>query len=297
MRTPLGIATIFLLLVWLMIEGYQSCLPFPAERTAMVMGTTVRVKVNGSGAPHWTNRALFEIRRLEKVFNKFDSESEISLINKLGGRAPLQVSTDTFDVLTLAQAVNRASGGAFDVTLGDPQGLILNEKNRTVRFIHSSFVIRHSSLDLGGIGKGYAVESARQLLLKKGVKSAIIDAHSSIAVIGDGWRVGIRDPRYPVSGTRELIGVVALNDGDALSTSGQYEQPGHIVDPRSGRPADRCLSVTVVAKDAALADALSTAVFVLGPVDGLKLLQKFRAKSFIIDRNGTINDNLGVKLR
>jgi thiamine biosynthesis lipoprotein len=121
--------------------------------------------------------------------------------------------------------------------------------------------------------------------------------HSSIAVIGDGWRVGIQGPRVQGLGSRKIIGVVVLNNGDALSTSGQYEQPGHIVDPRSGKPADKCLSVTVVAKDAALADALSTAVFVLGPADGWQLLEKFKAKAFVIDRNGKTYDNLGLKLR
>ena len=292
MRTPLGTATICLLLVWLLISSYQGCLPLPAERTAQVMGTTVRVKVNGWGAPHWTNRALWEIKRLEKIFNKFDPESEISLINKLGGRAPLQVSEDTWSILKLAQAVNRVSGGAFDVTLGHPDSLVLDEKNRQVELRTRSTEHGAWGIDLGGIGKGYAVESARRLLMMKGVKSAIIDAHSSIAVIGNGWRVGIQDP-----GGRKLDGIVILNDGDALSTSGQYEQPGHIIDPRTGRSADRCLSVTVIAKDAALADALSTAVFVLGPGAGQKLLQRFGAKALIIDRNGKTYDSLGVKLR
>jgi thiamine biosynthesis lipoprotein len=129
-----------------------------------------------------------------------------------------------------------------------------------------------------------------------GVKSAIIDMHSSIAVIGDGWRVGIRDPREKRE-EQGLAGTIVLNNGEALSTSGQYEQPGHIIDPRTGRPAKKCLSVTVVAYDAALTDALSTAVFVLGPADGIKLLRKYGAKAFIIDKNGTIYDNLGVKLR
>jgi thiamine biosynthesis lipoprotein len=222
----------------------------------------------------------------------------------LGGRAPLQLSADTWNILKLAQEVNRAAGGAFDVTLGNPQGLVLNENNRTVRYrqslapsnVEGTVDRRLSTVDLGGIGKGYAVESARRLLLNKGVKSAIIDAHSSIAVIGNGWRVGIRDPR---EGKEEegVGGIIILNDGDALATSGQYEQPGHIIDPRTGRTAERSLSVTVVAKDAALADALSTAVFVLGPVDGVKLLRKFSAGYFIIDRNGTRYDSLSPKLR
>jgi thiamine biosynthesis lipoprotein len=244
------------------------------------MGTTVRVKVSGPGAPHWARRAIREIQRLDRAFSRFDPHSEVSLLNRLAGKAKLQLSPDLASVLKTAEEVRLASNGAFNI-----------------RFHNSSLVISHSSLDLGGIGKGYAVEAARRLLLKKKVKSAIIDMHSSIAVIGDGWRVGIQGPRVQGLGSRKIIGVVVLNNGDALSTSGQYEQPGHIVDPRSGKPADKCLSVTVVAKDAALADALSTAVFVLGPADGWQLLEKFKAKAFVIDRNGKTYDNLGLKLR
>jgi thiamine biosynthesis lipoprotein len=259
-------------------ELYYSKLPVTYERTAPVMGTTVRVKINGPGAPHWTERAIWEIKRLEGVFSRFDPHSEVSLLNRLAGKAKLQLSPDLAAVLKIAEDVRLASAGAFNIrfhnsALGPPQA-------------------ENSALDLGGIGKGYAVESARRLLLKKGVKSAIIDLHSSIAVIGDGWRVGVRDPR-----TSEVLAIVVLNNGDALSTSGQYEQPGHIVDPRTGKKADRCLSVTVVAYDAALADALSTAVFVLGPAEGRKLLERFGAKAFVIDRNGKTYDNLGVKLR
>lgn len=251
------------------IELFYTRIPLTYERSAQVMGTTVRVKVSGPGAPHWTMRAVYEIKRLDRLFSRYDQGSEISLLNRLAGRAPLQVSADTFNVLKLAQEVNRASHGAFDVKRGK-QGI-----------------------DLGGIGKGYAVESARRLLLKKGVKSAIIDMHSSIAVIGNGWQVGVQDPQD----RKKLLGVVVLNDGEALSTSAQYEQPGHIIDPRTGKPAGKCLSVTVVAKDAALADALSTAVFVLGPADGIKLLGRYGAKALIVDRNGKTYDNLGVKLR
>ncbi len=257
-----------LLLLLIGIELFYTRIPLTYERTAQVMGTTVRVKVSGAGAPHWTMRAIYEIKRLDRVFSKYDQGSEVSLLNRLAGRAPLQVSADTANVLKMAREVNRASRGAFDVNL--KQGL-----------------------DLGGIGKGYAVETARRLLLKKGVKRAIIDMHSSIAVIGSGWRIGVQDPRN----REKTLGVVVLNDGEALSTSAQYEQPGHIIDPRTGKPADKCLSVTVVTSDAALADALSTAVFVLGPAEGMKLLSRYKAKSLIIDRNGTLYDNLGAKLR
>ncbi|MDD5593579.1 MAG: FAD:protein FMN transferase [Candidatus Margulisbacteria bacterium] len=284
---PAYVIFIFLLIA-AVFELYYTRLPVTFERTAGVMGTTVRVKVTGPGAPQETARAIDEIKRLDRLLSKFNPDGEIGLINRLAGRAPLEVSADTFDVLKLAVKVDRLSHGAFDITLGQPAGLILDQANRKVKIDN-----RKLKIDLGGIGKGYAVEAARRLLLKQGVKSAIIDMHSSMAVIGNGWRIGVRDPRR----RENVLEVITLNDGESLSTSAQYEQPGHLIDPRTGQPADKCLSVTVVGKDADLADALSTAIFVLGPSEGMRLAKSAGVRAIIVDKNGIIHDNFGLKLR
>lgn len=284
---------IFFLLIAAVFELYYTRLPATFERTAGVMGTTVRVKVTGPGAPRETMRAVDEIKRLDRLLSKFNPAGEIGLINRLAGRAPLEVSQDTFDVLKLAVKVDRLSHGAFDITLGQPESLILDERNRKVEIRTQSTEHRTQGLDLGGIGKGYAVEAARRLLLKQGVKSAIIDMHSSMAVIGNGWRIGVQDPRR----RKNVLEIITLNDGESLSTSAQYEQPGHLIDPRTGKPADKCLSVTVVGKDAGLADALSTAIFVLGPSEGMRLAKSAGVRAIIIDKNGIIHDNFGLKLR
>jgi thiamine biosynthesis lipoprotein len=116
---------------------------------------------------------------------------------------------------------------------------------------------------------------------------------SSIAAIGGPWKIGVKDPRK----RSRILGVIILNDGEALSTSADYEQPGHIIDPRSGRSADKCLSVTVIALNAGFADALSTAIFVLGPGEGLKLANQQKVKVLIVDKKGKVYDNFGFKLR
>ena len=298
------IRPLFLLMFFLIIAVLFVLIPskfqFSSEKTAEVMGTTVRVKINGQNAPQLVEEVLSEIKRLDKILTRFEKRSEVSLINYLAGKAPVEVSPDTLKVVEMAVQVNRRSQGAFDITLGHPQDLIIDKKLRKVYLRKAG-----NKIDLGGIGKGYAVESARRLLLKEGVKSAIIDMHSSIAVIGNNWRIGIVDPRsegrgLPAgqAGAKDVLGVVFLNDGDALSTSGNYEQPRHIIDPRTGKVADKCLSVTVIAKDAGLADALSTAVFVLGPIDGMKLAKSLSAvKAVIVDNKGIIYDNFGFKLR
>jgi len=136
-------------------------------------------------------------------------------------------------------------------------------------------------LDVRGVAKGYAVDAATEKLRKLGFTSAIINAGGDLRVLGrrpDGkpWRIAIRHPRRP----GDLIGYVDVEDC-AVATSGDYERffiyqgkrYHHILDPRSGMPARTCESVTVMAPSAALADALATGLFVLGPQAGLRLTQ------------------------
>lgn len=257
---------------------------FPSTR-AEVMGTWVEVKGKSASA------AIGEIKRLESLFSRFNSSSEVSLINQAAGKNTVFVSKDTFRVIEQACEVSELSKGAFDITLGERgnyREVILDKEKGKIGLRHPGMKI-----DLGGIGKGYAADSARRVLLSKGTLKAMVDMHSSIAVLGGPWRIGIRDPQKK----GQALGVVELNDGDALSTSAQYEQPEHIIDPRTGRPADKCLSVTVIGNDAGLVDALSTAIFVLGPREGMKLAKQMKAKAVIVDKKGIIYDNFGFKLR
>ena len=137
------------------------------------------------------------------------------------------------------------------------------------------------------------------------MKSAIISAGSSIAVIGDNkgkpWRIGIKDPRHP----DETVGTVSLTGGQAVSTSGDYERYfeiggkrfHHILNPATGMPADECRSVTIISDDASQADMLSTSVFVMGPKRGLDLVNSLKnVYAVVIDRQGGIITSPGLKL-
>jgi thiamine biosynthesis lipoprotein len=254
------------------------------EETSLAMGTIVTVKGNCASV------AIAEIKRLDQLFSKFDSSSEVSRINAAAGRSPVKVSDDTFNAIAQALWVSKLSGGAFDITLrrnGSWQDVLLNRTKNSV-FLKKAGI----EIDLGGIGKGCAVQSARELLRSLGVKKALIDMRSSIAAIGGPWKIGLQDPQR--SGA--MMGVITLNDGDALSTSGQYEQPGHIINPLNGKVANQCISVTIVAKDASLADALSTAVFVLGPDRGMKLIRSLPdTECLIIDSKGKLIPSSGFK--
>jgi thiamine biosynthesis lipoprotein len=161
------------------------------------------------------------------------------------------------------------------------------------------------TVDLGAIAKGYAIDRAAEVLRRAGIESAAINAGGDIRLIGDHgarpWRIAIQHPRD----SARPLATLELADA-AVVTSGDYErffeQDGvryhHIFDPRTGYPAGRCQSVTVVAPSAALADALSTAVFVLGPEEGFALLQRFpEAEGLIVAADGTPQASPGLEAK
>ncbi len=215
------------------------------------MDTPLRVKIEGANSAAYAKMAIAEIKRLDKLFNRFDPSSEVSCFNRGEKFKP---SKDVVAVLALAERMRQVSFGAFNVRY-------------------------NGKIDLGGIGKGYAVESARCLLMKNGAESGIIDTHSSIAVWGNRvWKIGIQDPEDK----SKLLTVVELQNGQALSTSGNYERGKHIIDPRTHKAADECKSVTLIGRNAGELDALSTAVFVLGPIKGKKLIKNMSEIKAII---------------
>jgi thiamine biosynthesis lipoprotein len=243
----------------------------------------------------------------------------VSLINGRAGLEDVRVSGELLSLLVQAVEVSRETGGAFDVTVGplvalwqfdvggkvpapedlelalglvDYRGLDLDVKESTVGLAAGGMKI-----DLGGIGKGFAVDRAANLLLEEGVENAIIDAGGDLRLLGsrpgkDFWRIGIRHPRDPA----RLLVSLDLADR-AVVTSGDYERffmaggkrYHHLLDPATGLPAEGCQSVTVVAGDTASADAYATAAFVLGPRRGLELLRRLPGvEGIIVDREGGV---------
>jgi thiamine biosynthesis lipoprotein len=246
-------------------------------------------------------RALDLIQALERQLSYFKPDSEISQINRLAAEREVEVEPRLFALLQLAMHVWRESGGAYDLTatslweawgfarragavpspeqLATARGQVgsefveLDSRKSTIRF-HRSGV----RLNLGSIGKGYAIDRAVELLTDEGVSDFLVHGgYSSVAAQGNKdstpevqtvWTIGVKDPlRDDVR-----VGQIELRDR-ALGTSGSQHQSfrhggrryGHILDPRTGQPADRVLSVSVLAPTAAEADALSTAFYVLGP--------------------------------
>ena len=284
------------LLVPLVATASSLAAPRPqAAAREWIMGTLAEVRVyaapDAAAARAAVDAAMAEWRAIDRLMAIQRPESEVSRLNRDGGRGGVTVDRRVIEVVQRSIEVSRLTDGAFDVTVlpvvlawgfdgpsphrpASPpaapagyQSLVVDERAATIRF-----TAPHAGIDLGGIAKGYALDRARDLLRARQVRSAWLDLGGNVATLGvppDGtrWRVGIRDPRRPDA----VLGVVEVDEA-GVSTSSDAERyvedaqgrAGHIIDPHTGRPASGLITATVVAPSATLADALSTAAIVMG---------------------------------
>ncbi len=323
LRVVIIIAVPVMLLGMLCMSRHSSGVVEVNSGFRVVMGTFSRVVViaKSQRAAQRCLEAAFEVQnRIESLMSDFRDDSELSKVNRLAAQGPVPVSEMTFEVLQQAVRFSRLSGGAFDVTVGPlvdlwrkagetdvppaPEALaeargkvgsdklILDEKNRTVRFAAEGMRV-----DLGGIGKGYAVDKAVEAMRKCGALGGMVDLGGNIRCFGqppqgqEHWRIGLQDPNVApdeFGGTKPLL-VLALTN-ESVATSGDYrrfvkvqgQKQSHIIDTASGKGANKLVSDTIIAPDATTADALSTAVNVLGPQAGLALVERLPATAAIL---------------
>ena len=286
-----------LCLSFALISGCQNQQLYKDNR--VMMGTFVEVV---SADKRAGGIAFEEIKRIENLLSKYNPQSEVSQLNKLG---KLKVSPETFYIIKKAIEFWRLSDGTFDITVaplvdlwgftGKKYNLPKDEEiKNTLKLVGSEKIILHDSnnvvefktpgtkIDLGAIAKGYAVDCAVEKLKEAGIRSCLINAGGQIYCLGDNfgtpWKVAIKNPRG-----KTVIGYLNLKD-KAVATSGDYEQYffknnkrySHILNPKTGYPADSgIVSVTVVAQDGLTSDALATAIFVLGKAKGQALVKRF----------------------
>jgi len=267
------------------------------------MGCTCTVRVCGGdpgGRRQAVAAALDEVDRLDRLMSHYRPDSPLSRLNREAARGPVALEPELFDVLAESLRWSRESDGAFDVTVGplmkawgffgdegrvpgrDELARVLEVVgHRHVLLDAEAFAVRFDrpgvEVDLGGIGKGYALDWAVIVLRSLGVSSALVNLGGS-SVYGLGappggkaWDVAIQDPTDP---SRTAL-TVSLRDR-ALSVSGGYgrsfEKDGvtyaHVLDPRTGRPVQGVLSVAVLSPTATAGDALDNVLYVLGPEAG-----------------------------
>jgi thiamine biosynthesis lipoprotein len=280
------------------LGGFFRNAPSVHRQTRKLMGTFCEIQIYHSdalAAQQAIGRAFDEMGRVDRLLSNYDPESELSALNREASRSPFRVSEELLEFLRRCQVFYEGTENAFDPTVGPlvrawgfftphpgrpSEGEIaaakaksgfdkvqLNEAARTV-----SYAAAGMEIDPGGIGKGYAVDRAVQVLREMSIEAALVSAGgSTLYALGcppdrPGWRIAIKDPA-------DLQTPVAFVDlcGSSLSTSGISEKSiqvgshrySHIFDPRTGEPVEGMCQVTVIAPSATESDALTKAAFIL----------------------------------
>ena len=291
------------------------------------MGTIVEITVYEKDkdlAQKAIEKSFDEMSRLENIMSTHLHDSELSKFNILAGsKKKIPVSSDLLKVIQRGIHWGRLSNGAMDISIGpaillwrfnsespalpDPQKLI-NAASlidyRDISIEGSSIGLKKlgMSLNLGAIGKGYAIDRAVDILKFSGIKSGLVNAGGDLMAFGSKkgtkpWRIGLQHPRRP----EEIIASLDLTD-KAMATSGDYQRYfihdkkryHHILKPEDGWPSDKSMSATVIADTVTDADALSTALFILGDKKGIDLINSLEGvEGMILSKIGSVSFSSG----
>jgi thiamine biosynthesis lipoprotein len=302
-----------------------------AQSTHAAMGTVMTHKAYGAHAEECLTAVRAEVDRLERIFSRFLPESEISRINRSAGIQSENVSQDTFEVLSKAFKFSSVCRGCFDVSIGPLVSLWSMSKNTSTPPDESSirqllplvnfrdFVLDlpqrkaglkkvGQSVDLGGIGKGFAGDRILELYQEYGITSAYSNFGGNVVTLGakpDGspWHIGIQHPRQEnkIIGSVAVVNQTVVTSGDyqRYFTDSQGKRHHHILDPKTGYPSDSGLiSVSIVADKSLAADALSTSLFVAGMQKGLEFLEGLpQTQAILVDSDLQVYITPGLRGR
>ena len=287
---------------------------------------TVAVAADSSTAKKCIEAGFEQFELIDNLMSDYKADSELSRVNREAYKGAVKVSEPLFEVLQRSVVFSRETGGAFDVTVGPLVDLFrsaekkqvapskdqiaqaklkvgfeklkLDEQNRTVKF-----AVDGMRLDLGGIAKGYAVDLAVEAMQRAGTIGGMVDVGGDIRCFGvpprgkSRWLIGLQDPNeteYGFGTGRSLL-VLELTNA-AIATSGDYrsftliegKKYSHIIDARAGCSSNGLTSVTIISKNATDTDALATAVSVMGPDEGLKLIESLAEAEAILIPAGPV---------
>lgn len=320
-------SVIIVCLIFIFSIGLVSCKPNLQrfEENRQKMGTYVNIIIytnDSKNSQQILDAGFSKIDELSKIASNYDKESAVSKLNKDGfiENAPKEL----VEIIQLSKEYNKITNGAFDITI-DPiltlwssglwkesQDIQKQKLQEALKLVGSDKIVIDGnnikftqsgmSVTLGGIAKGYIVDKVLEVLKSKGINNALVNAGGDIATLGakpDGklWDISLENP----DNTSEKIIEFALA-GKAIATSGNYyryfdpkKEVAHIIDPRTGYTANKCISSTIIADNATIADILATSVFVLGPEDGIKLVDSLdNVEAFVIDANKNIFKSKGI---
>lgn len=278
---------------WLLLVLLLPCAAHAARvaDARPMMGTAVEIVAEGPAEAELRDAveaAYREMQRLVDQMSHYDPKSVVSEINRAAGARRVRIPPELAEVLAQARRLSQRTGGAFDITVGGwPIDWRKLQSDRRSAFL----AVKGMRLDPGGIAKLYILEAGRRRLEAAATRALVngggdVVAHSRASP----WRVGIRDPRAP----NRLLGSVLVTAG-AVASSGDYEKGGHVIDPRTGRPAQRARGVTLVGPVEAV-NGLGPAIMVLGPEAGKKLVAEAGVEALIVGADGALWRSPGLGL-
>ena len=309
-------------------HGHESAV---VTRAQMQMGTVVKITAVARSEPiaqAAVTAGFAEIHRLEELLSTWIPTSELSRVNTSAGTMPVSVSPETMTVVQGAIQVAEMTHGGFNIAIGpavdawnviegrriptepelealrpliDLMSIHVDAGERTI-FLEKAGM----RIDVGGIGKGYAADQAAEVMREAGAIAGVVALAGDIKTFGrlpggKMFPVGIQHPRKDGS----VLAWIELQD-EAISTAGDYERffewdgirYHHILDPRTLLPARSCQSVTVIAREGVWADGLDTGIFVMGPEQGMELVEQLPdVEAIIVDAEGRLRVSSGLKQR
>ncbi len=320
---------IFLLLTCTLLSAQEDLVT--VSKALKLMGTRFEITLvaqNEDIGYIAINEAINEITRIEKLISSWDPESDTSLINRNAGRKPVKVNKELFSLIERAKKISEITDGAFDISYASMDNIwkfngqmkklpTKNEITASVAKIGYQNIILDADkgtvflkepgmrLAFGAIGKGYAADKTKALLISKGVIGGIINASGDLTTwgtkhSGEKWMVGLTNP-LDKSKVFSWLPIIE----SSVATSGNYEKYivfndekySHIIDPRTGYPTKGVQSVSVFAKNAELCDALATAVFIMGRDSGIHLINQLEGvEVVVVDDANDIHKSSGILL-
>lgn len=302
------------------------------RKVMRLMGNRFEITVVNADAT-WANEridaAIGEIQRIERLLTTFSEDSQTNQINAAAGLKAVKVDSEVFALVERSLRISKITQGAFDISYGSIDKRFWNFDvemkslpdpvlaKRAVRLINYNNIILSSEnssvflkekgmrIGFGGIGKGYAAEKAKQLLIAQDVKSGIVNAAGDLTTWGnqpngEPWTIGIADPNVK----NQAFSYLNISNV-AVATSGNYEKfalidgkrYSHTIDPKTGFPVSGIKSVTIIAPNAEIADAMATPVMVMGLKVGLDLINQMKQMAcIIVDENNKVYTSKNIKL-
>lgn len=302
------------------------------KKNLKLMGNRFEISVvsdNENWAYEKIDLAITEIQRIEKLLTTFSNESVTYQINENAGVQPVRVPQEVYDLIFRCQMLSKMTQGAFDISYGSIDKRFWNfdlnmkelpnkeEAKKAVELINYQNIILNPNdssvflklkgmrIGFGGIGKGYAAERAKIILKENGVTSGIVNAAGDLTTWGyqengEAWTIGIADPNK-----KEALFSTFKITNTSVATSGNYEKfvliggkkYSHTIDPKTGYPITGIKSVTIIAENAEIADALATPVTVMGIEVGLDFINQLpNIGCIIIDDFDKIYHSKNIKI-